>query len=70
MKEDSFKGKYYMKDSKMFKKQPSRIRQYDKDIYEETIRVKSRNKVSTNLNIKTNSVRPKLYGGKEDIGLK
>ena len=34
MREDSFKGKHYMKNSKIFKKQPQRIRQYDEDIYD------------------------------------
>ena len=71
-KDDSFRGKYNLKGSKMFRKQPSKMRIYDEDnVYDETIRVnKHNNRVKTNLNLNKNSGGHKLYKGKFDIGLK
>lgn len=68
MREDSFKGKHYMKNSKIFKKQPQRIRQYDEDIYDETIRLnKNKNPPS---GIKAKLIRSKFVPGKANFDFK
>ena len=68
-KDDSFKGEYYMKNDKVFKKQNqyNRIKNHDEeDIYDETIRVNmKKKKYNTNLNINAESKHSVDLGLKE-----